>query len=131
VEWAAASSMLSGAAIRGEGNPRGTVTTGGHWHRARPPEIGATRGTGRPSLVVNRKRAADLWPRPVKYIFKYLNSTQMYKSKREAFLCSKNIQTLYAARFQYFQQLSQLGRLQSLNRIYVINSGTYFNLILP
>jgi hypothetical protein len=48
----------------------------------------------------------------------------------EAFYCSKNIKTLHGARFEYFEQLSLLGRLQILNRIYVINSGTYCNLII-
>jgi hypothetical protein len=49
----------------------------------------------------------------------------------EAFMYSKNVQTLHAARFEYFEQLSQLGRLQVLNRIHVINSGTQFNLNFP
>jgi hypothetical protein len=49
----------------------------------------------------------------------------------KALSCSKYIQTLYAARFQYFEQLSKLGQLQIRNRIHVINSGTQINLNLP
>jgi hypothetical protein len=48
----------------------------------------------------------------------------------EAFPCLKNIQSLHSARFEYFEQLSQLGRLQILNRIHVVNFGTQFNLNL-
>jgi hypothetical protein len=44
--------------------------------------------------------------------------------KKEALLCSKNIQTLHAARIEYCEQLSSVGRFQILNRIHVINFGT-------
>jgi hypothetical protein len=49
----------------------------------------------------------------------------------ETFPSSKNIQTLHGAIFKYFEQLSQLGKLQILNRIHVINSRTDSNLNLP
>jgi hypothetical protein len=45
----------------------------------------------------------------------------------EVFPCSKNIQTLHAASLEYFEQHSQLGRLQILNRIHAINSGKEYN----
>jgi hypothetical protein len=81
--------------------------------------------------VRNRHWPLTGGPGPVKYIFKISNSTQTCKFKTEGFLCSKNIQTLHAARFEYFEHLSPLGQLQILNIIYVINSGTQFNLNLP
>jgi hypothetical protein len=64
-------------------------------------------------------------------IFQISNLAQIRKFKIEAFMCSKNIQTLNEAIFEYFKQISQLGQLQILNRIYVINSGTKFNLNPP
>jgi hypothetical protein len=39
-------------------------------------------------------------------------------------------QFFHEARFEYFEQVSQLGRLQVLNRIHGINSGIVFNLNL-
>jgi hypothetical protein len=48
----------------------------------------------------------------------------------QAFSYSKIIQIFHDARFEYFEQLSQLGRLQILNIIYEINYGTEFNLNL-
>jgi hypothetical protein len=48
----------------------------------------------------------------------------------EAFLFSKNIQTLYGARFEYSEQLSELGPPQTLNIIHVINSRIDSNLNL-
>jgi hypothetical protein len=62
---------------------------------------------------------------------KISNSTQISKFKKEAFPCSKNIKTLHDAKFEYFEQLYPLRRLQILNKIHVINSGTEFNLNLP
>jgi hypothetical protein len=70
-------------------------------------------------------------PGLVKYIFKFPNSTQICKFIKETFAWTKNIKTFHATRFEYFQQLFQLGRLQILNKIHVINSGTEFNLNLP
>jgi hypothetical protein len=45
-------------------------------------------------------------------------------------LCSKNIQDRHGAIFEYSEQLSQLGRLEILNIIHVINSGIDCNLKL-
>jgi hypothetical protein len=42
----------------------------------------------------------------------------------EAFPCSKNIQTLQSARFEYSEQLSPLGQLPILNINQVKNPGT-------
>jgi hypothetical protein len=69
-------------------------------------------------------------PDPVKLSFKFPNSTQTCKFKKEAFPCSKNIQTLHATRFEYCEQHYLLGPLQILNRTHVINSGIEFNLNL-
>jgi hypothetical protein len=48
----------------------------------------------------------------------------------EAFSCSKNIQILHGARFVYYEQLSQLGQLQILNRTHGMNSEIEFYLNL-
>jgi hypothetical protein len=48
----------------------------------------------------------------------------------EVFPYSKIIQVLHGARLKYYEQLSKLGRLQILNKILVINSGTDYNLKL-
>jgi hypothetical protein len=42
----------------------------------------------------------------------------------EAFPCSKNIQVLDEARFEYPEQLCQFGQLHTPNRNHVINLGT-------
>jgi hypothetical protein len=55
---------------------------------------------------------------------------KLQNSKRKPFLAPKKIQTLHASRYEYFEQVSQLGQLQNLNKIHAINSGTYFNLNL-
>jgi hypothetical protein len=49
---------------------------------------------------------------------RFPNSPQTCKIKKETFPCSKNL-----IRIEYFEQLSQLGRLQILIRIHAINSG--------
>jgi hypothetical protein len=77
------------------------------------------------------KMAYGMWARYVKEFFKFPNSTQTCKFKREAFPCSKNIQIVHEARLECFEQLSPLGQLQIRNRIHVINSGIEFNLNLP
>jgi hypothetical protein len=41
----------------------------------------------------------------------------------DAFLYSKNTQTLHEDIFEYWEQLSQLGPLQIRNRIHAINFG--------
>jgi hypothetical protein len=64
-------------------------------------------------------------------IFKFPNSTQTCKFKKEAFLSRKNIKTLHAAIFEFFEQCSPLDRLQILDIIHIINSGTEINLNLP
>jgi hypothetical protein len=46
----------------------------------------------------------------------------------EVFPCSKNILILLGARFEYYDQLSKLGRHQNLNRTHSINSGIELNL---
>jgi hypothetical protein len=131
----AASSVTSGAGIRGGGQPtwggddrrpsaplcgeRGQREQGGAWDRTTVP--GGQNGNEPPTGG----------PGPAKYIFKFSNSTQTCKYKKEAFPYSKNIHSLHAAIFEYLEQLSQLGQLQILNRTHVINSGTQFNLKIP
>jgi hypothetical protein len=44
--------------------------------------------------------------------FQYSNSTQTGKLIMEAFPCSNNTQTLHGARFEHFEQLSQLGHFK-------------------
>jgi hypothetical protein len=53
---------------------------------------------------------------------------QSLKSNSNASPWFKNIQTLHAAIFEYFEQLSQLGHLQIPNRIHVKKFGTDSNL---
>jgi hypothetical protein len=48
----------------------------------------------------------------------------------EGFPCSKNIQILDGATFEYYEELSQLGQLLILNIIHGINSRTKLNLNL-
>jgi hypothetical protein len=48
-------------------------------------------------------------PHPTSIILCNSNSAQTCKLKMKAFLFYKNIQTLHGARFEYFEQLSQLG----------------------
>jgi hypothetical protein len=52
------------------------------------------------SAVRNRRGLLTGGSGLVKYIFKFSNSTQICKFKKEAFICSKNIKTLYAAIFE-------------------------------
>jgi hypothetical protein len=95
--WVAASSVTSGAGIRGGGQP----TWGGDDRR--PPALSCSprgeRGQNANGLLTSG-------PGLVKYNFKFPNSTQICKFKKEVFPCSKNIRTLHAARFEYFEQLS-------------------------
>jgi hypothetical protein len=116
--------VTSEAGIRGP-NTRWAVTIGGNWEQSGTWDWltipGGQNGNG----------PLTGGPGPVKSIFKFSNSTQNCKFKKEAFPCPKNIKTLYMARLEYFEQLSQLGRVQILNRNHVINSGTEFNLNLP
>jgi hypothetical protein len=59
-----------------------------------------------------------------------LQILQTLKFKRKAFPMSKNTQAWLGARFECFEQLSQLGHLQIPNKIHVINFGTDSNLNL-
>jgi hypothetical protein len=92
---------------------------------------GKRRGSRKPVRVV-RNRLGPLIGGPglVTNFFQISNSAQICKFKMEAFLYSKNIQILYAAILDYFQQLSQLGRLQIINIIDAINFRKEFNLKL-
>jgi hypothetical protein len=56
------------------------------------------------------------------------NSTQICKLKKVAFPCFKNIEILHRARFEHSDQVSQLYRLQILNKMHVINYGIELNL---
>jgi hypothetical protein len=56
------------------------------------------------------------------------NPFQTFKFNADVFPCSKNIQTLHEDIFEYFEQLSQLGRLQIPNQIHAIYFGTDSNL---
>jgi hypothetical protein len=58
------------------------------------------------------------------------NQLKICNFKIDAFPCSKNIQTLHDASFEYFEHLSRLGLLQIPNRIHAINFGTDSNLNL-
>jgi hypothetical protein len=69
-------------------------------------------------------------PQANSILFQNSNSAQTGKFKMEDFHCSKNIQNLPSARFEYFEQLFQLNQLKIPNRIHVINFGTYSNLNL-
>jgi hypothetical protein len=51
------------------------------------------------------------WAPPDFKIFYYSNSAQTRKFKKKTFLPSKNTQILHDVRFEYFEQLSQLGQL--------------------
>jgi hypothetical protein len=53
------------------------------------------------------------------------------KFKTKVFRMSNNIQTLYGNRFEYFEQLYKLGRLQIPNIIHVIMFGINSNLNFP
>jgi hypothetical protein len=44
---------------------------------------------------------------------------KLANSKRKLSHAPKNIQTLHGAIFEYFEQISQVGQLQILNRIHV------------
>jgi hypothetical protein len=70
---------------------------------------------------------------PSRFEFSSIIQTQqeLVNLKMKAFPLSKNIQILYGRVFEYSEQLSQLGRHQVLDRIYVINSGTDSNLNFP
>jgi hypothetical protein len=48
----------------------------------------------------------------------------------DVFCCSKNTQSVYESRAEYYEELSQLGWLQIPNRIHAINFGTDSNLNL-
>jgi hypothetical protein len=91
----------------------------------------ATRGTGWPSRAVKSEngplRGGSI---PIVESHQFPNSIQTSKLKQEAFPCPKNIQIFHRTRFNYFDHLSRLGRLQILNAIHGINSGTEFNLNL-
>jgi hypothetical protein len=69
-------------------------------------------------------------PGPLNNFSNFQTPLKQVNSKK-LFRAPKNIQTLHAARFEYFEQLSALGRLQILNSIHGINSGTEFNLNVP
>jgi hypothetical protein len=125
-----ASSVMSRAGIRG-----GQPTWGGDDRQPPVPscsprgehghqEQGDVRDQATVSGSQNRNGPLTGGPDLVKYIFKFPNSTQTCKFKKEALSCCKNIQTLHDSRFEYFEQLYQLGRLKILNRIHGINSGT-------
>jgi hypothetical protein len=80
---------------------------------------------------VKRRRATDRWG-PTYFILFQINFKFLLnlKFKTEPFPCSKNIKTLYDARSEYFEQLSQLARFQIPNIIHDINFGTDSNLNL-
>jgi hypothetical protein len=88
------------AAAGAECSPRGER---GHWEQGsvwdRVTVPGGQNGNG---LLTGG-------PGAVKYIFKFPNSTQTYKFKKETFPSTKNIKTLHAATFGYFEQISKLG----------------------
>jgi hypothetical protein len=92
----------------------------GEWHGCndRPAQL----ETGVDRLLVA--------PSQLQVFFPISNSAQIHKFKMEAFSCSKNIQTLYDARFEYLEQLYQLGRLQIIYIVHAINSTKEFNLNL-
>jgi hypothetical protein len=75
-------------------------------------------------------RALTSGPCLVWRFFQHSKSSQTCKFKTDAFQCSKNNETLYAARAEYFEQPFQLGWLQTPNRIRVINFWTDSNLNL-
>jgi hypothetical protein len=115
VEWVVVSSVMSGAGIRGE---QSTWGDDDRWPPApsRTPrgerghqEQGSTRDRVTVPGSQNGNGPLIGGPGLVIYIFKFPNNTQTYKFKKEAFHCSKNIQTLHATRIEYFEQLSQLG----------------------
>jgi hypothetical protein len=59
-------------------------------------EQGWCEGPGDCPWRSNENRPPTCGPVPVKYIFKFSNSTETCKFKNEFFPCSKNIQTLHA-----------------------------------
>jgi hypothetical protein len=76
----------------------------------------------------NHSKLLTSGPSPFKQFPNEFQSFQILKFKTESFPCSINTQTLYDARFEYFEQLSKLGQLQIPNIIHVINFGTDSNL---
>jgi hypothetical protein len=72
--------------------------------------------------------ATDGWAHPGWKFSNFPKTTRKCKFKTNTFHCSKNSQTFHDARFQYYEQLSQLGQLQIAKRIHVINLRTYSNL---
>jgi hypothetical protein len=61
-------------------------------------------------------------------IFYEFKLALIYKIQNLIFPHSKNTETLHGARLEYCEQLSQLGLLEILNKIYAIISGTGCNL---
>jgi hypothetical protein len=55
------------------------------------------------------KWAADKWVQPNLNFLPIFKLSKTYKFKMEAFPFFENIETLCDARFEYFEQLSQLG----------------------
>jgi hypothetical protein len=78
----------------------------------------------------NGNRPLTCGPSPLNNFSYFQTPLKFVNSKREPSVL-KDIPTLHEARFECFEQLSPLGRLQILNIIHVINSGTEFNLNLP
>jgi hypothetical protein len=92
--------------------------------------VGASR-TGTSPGGQKEKWFTDVWADPNLKFFFYFIISQILKSKTEAFLVPKNIQTLHDARFGLDEQISPLVQLQIPNASHVINFGanSIFNLL--
>jgi hypothetical protein len=70
-------------------------------------------------------------PGLVKYILNFETPLKLANSKRKPSLTSKIFKLCMQLDLNNFEQLSPLGRLQILNRIHVLNSGTQLIMNLP
>jgi hypothetical protein len=104
-------------------SPHGGAVTG-----RQPAKKWRQAGPGSYLPDYNHSKLLTSGPSPFKQFPNEFQSFQILKFKTESFPCSINTQTLYDARFEYFEQLSKLGQLQIPNIIHVINFGTDSNL---
>jgi hypothetical protein len=120
-EWATAYLVTSGTVLR-RGQPMWTMATsaehspcGDHSHQEQGRRVGPGDHPGRS----NGNGPLTYGPGPLNNFSNFQTPLKLVNSKRRPTI------------FEYFEQLSPLGRVQILNRIHVINNGTEFNLNLP